>query len=63
MIEFDADGNPKNAPAAAPFTLTRPGGLDRPLTFDLQGILEDLGGTNATGFSVTNRVTLTSVAP
>ncbi len=63
MFDFAGDGNPKQAPSVAPFTLSRPNGLDRPLTFDFQGILEDLGGTNATGFSVTNRVTLTSVAP
>ncbi|MBI1852620.1 MAG: hypothetical protein HYR85_19935 [Planctomycetes bacterium] len=31
---------------------------DRPVTFTIQGVLEDAGSANSTGFSVTNAVIL-----
>ncbi len=46
------------APPNAPFTVSRPQGLSRPLTFTLQAVVEDAGAANASGFSISNAVIL-----
>lgn len=46
------------SPPRAPFAVLRAGGLARPITLTLQGILED-DGARARGFSVTNAVVVT----
>lgn len=48
----------RSGPALAPFSISLPSGLSRPLTVTLQGVLQDAGAANATGFSVTNAVVL-----
>lgn len=44
--------------ARAPWTLHRPTGIARPFDFTLQGVIQDLGAGNSTGYSVTNAVIL-----
>jgi Tol biopolymer transport system component len=48
------------SPARAPFTVTRPGGFTRVrgFVFTLQGIIEDAGARDPSGFSLTNAVIL-----
>ncbi|MBI3846342.1 MAG: PD40 domain-containing protein [Planctomycetes bacterium] len=46
------------SPARAPWTFTRAAGISRPAAFTFQGVLEDAGAANASGFSVTNAVIL-----
>jgi hypothetical protein len=46
------------SPAGAPWMRRRNGGFVRPITFTLQGVLEDFGAGNAEGLSVTNAVIL-----
>jgi hypothetical protein len=43
-------------PATAPLSITKGGGLMSPVVVRLQGVLEDDGAGNVTGFSVTNAV-------
>jgi photosystem II stability/assembly factor-like uncharacterized protein len=45
------------APARAPWAVSR-GGFSRPTMLTLQGVLEDAGAANATGYSVTNAVVI-----
>ncbi|MBI1850033.1 MAG: VCBS repeat-containing protein [Planctomycetes bacterium] len=45
-------------PAHAPWSVTVTGGLRPHLTVTLQGILEDAGAANPTGFSVTNAIVI-----
>jgi hypothetical protein len=47
-----------SGPSRAPWTISLPRGFPTPATFTLQGIIEDAGSANTTGFSVTNAVTL-----
>lgn len=46
------------APSSTPWSATRPTGISSPVTFTLQGIVEDLGASNNLGFSTTNGVVL-----
>jgi hypothetical protein len=50
---------PVDSPPIAPWALIRHLGFSRPVRFMLQGIIEDEGAGNATGFSMTNAVVLT----
>ncbi|MBI3843533.1 MAG: hypothetical protein HY292_02730 [Planctomycetes bacterium] len=45
-----------HAPPDAPWVVRFAQGLPRPVTFTIQGVLEDAGAANSTGFSVTNAV-------
>ena len=47
-----------SASTDVPWVATKGGGFGNPAVFTLQGIIEDLGAGNATGFSVTNAVVL-----
>ncbi len=47
-------------PGTAPFALKRPGGILGNATFTMQGLIKDDMSANATGFSVTNAVILTT---
>ncbi len=48
----------KAGPATVPWSLTLSRGFDRPEIYTLQGVIQDLGAGNATGYSVTNAVTV-----
>ncbi len=47
-----------NGPALAPWSLTKNSGIAQPVTFTLQGLIEDQGANNQFGFSVTNAIVL-----
>jgi hypothetical protein len=47
-----------NAPALAPWSVTKRGGFINPITLTLQGVVRDPRATNPVGFSITNAVTL-----
>jgi peptidase M23-like protein/HYR domain-containing protein len=46
------------SPARTPWVVTRSQGMPQQMTLSFQGILEDTGAGNTTGYSVTNAVTL-----
>jgi hypothetical protein len=46
------------SPPSAPWTLTRPSGFARAISFTIQGVIRDAGASNAQGLSVTNAVVL-----
>ncbi len=48
----------RTAPARAPWTIRRNQGFAHPFVLTLQGVLEDAGAANPSGFSVTNAVSL-----
>jgi hypothetical protein len=48
------------SPTRAPWSMQRPQGLAQPRTLTIQGVLEDTGASNSTGFSVTNAVVIVS---
>lgn len=46
------------SPPAVPWSVTKASGLSNPITLRLQGLVRDAGAGNATGYSVTNAVTI-----
>jgi len=46
------------SPLAAPWSVTKAAGLANPITLQIQGLVRDAGAGNATGYSVTNAVTI-----
>lgn len=52
-----------NAPPAAPWSATKPGGFSRATTLTIQGVLRDPASSNSRGFSVTNAVILVAEDP
>jgi len=49
---------PRIGPPGVPWTLALPAGVPFPIDLTIQGIVEDAGAANPTGFSVTNAVLL-----
>ncbi|MBI1851974.1 MAG: hypothetical protein HYR85_16675 [Planctomycetes bacterium] len=48
----------RGVPSATPWILTRNQGINRTITFELQGVVDDANAANASGLSVTNAVFL-----